>query len=70
MCYYVDGNCGCSNDFPHGKFASPPTAGGDTVSMIILVYFPSSAREQGKRGHFENYPLSETSISGTAIGIG
>jgi len=27
-------------------------------------------RWQGKRGHFENYPLSETNISGTAIGIG
>ena len=71
LCYYVECNCGCSNEFPHGKFASPPTAGGDTVSMIILVYFPFfCSRWQGKRGHFENYPLSETNISGTAIGIG
>ena len=71
LCYYVKCNCGCSNDFLHGKFASPPTAGGDTGSMIILVYFPFFCKRwQGKRGHCENYPLSETNISGTAIGIG
>jgi hypothetical protein len=39
--------------------------------MIFWYISLSSARRwQGKRGHFENYPLSETSISGTAIGIG
>ena len=54
------------NAFPQGKIASPAEAAGNTVSMIFwYVSLVLYQRCQGKRGHFENHPLFETSIPGT-----
>ena len=35
LCYYVECNWGCSNDFPYGTFASSAKAGGDTVLWLF-----------------------------------
>jgi len=48
----------------------PAKAAGNTVSMIFwYVSLVLYQRCQGKRGHFENHPLFETSIPGTVIEI-